>query len=186
MYVYSTAVCVQSRLRRAKQLQQSAEMLRGAANHRQPILPQLLHSMRAGNFRQVVDSHAVSTQQLSLGSSNFQACFQARLLEQATRGPGKAGLIADSVASTRFHDASPQARRRLHPSPYPVQHATHQATASSVSEDHKSHPNKSTCTAELKLSWSHWSGTSPDRGYFTARPALRACQPARRPALWQP
>lgn len=77
-------VCVPSRLRRAKQLQQSAVMLRGAANHRQPILPQLLHSMRQeisddmGGRQSCCQHSALSTQQHSSGSPNFQACLPAR------------------------------------------------------------------------------------------------------------
>jgi hypothetical protein len=57
-------------------------MLRGAANHRQPILPQLLHGMR----------------QVMLSAALVRLFQPPSLLEQAALRPAMAGHIADSEA----------------------------------------------------------------------------------------
>lgn len=107
-------MCVPSRLHRAKLLepQQSAMMLRGAANHRQPILPQLLHSIEVRNFRDMGGRQSCRQQHL-LGW-----LFQLpSLLEQTSLWPAIAGHIADSVAPD-FAILNPKTSRRLDPVPH--------------------------------------------------------------------
>lgn len=121
MNVYSTVACVRV-CTVASALSKTAATVSSDASrcsksppaNPSPASPQ--HEAEKFPMTWVVDSHAVSTQQHSLGFSNFQACL-LYLLKQATRRPGIAGLIADSVASTRLRDASPQTRRPLDPAP---------------------------------------------------------------------
>lgn len=146
-----------------------------------PASPQ--HEGRKFPTTWVVNSHAVSTQQLSLGSSNFQACFQARLLEQATRRPGKAGLIADSVASTRLRGDSPQARRRLdtlHIECSILRTKPQRPLAVKITNLVRTSP-----PALPNSSFPGPTGRALRRIGATSPLAL-PCEPARCPALWQP
>lgn len=64
-------------------------------------------------------------------------------------------------------------------------HTLSQATAPFGSEDLRAHPNKSICTAELKLCWSHQPEHFTGSGLLhrSPWPALRCPVPARLPAL---
>lgn len=169
------SACVPSRLHREgkKQLRQSAMMFRGAANHHQPILPQLLHSMR-----QEISDDMGSRQSRCQQHSLVPTSKPARGSDPVAAGQSRPHL---HLISTQFRDTSPQSPSLLDPVLYWIQHTLLQATTFFGKDDHKSHPNKSICTAELKLSRSHWSGTSPDQGYFTAAllpcPALPLARP---------
>lgn len=93
-------------------------------------------------------------QQRSSGCSKLQG-----LLEQEIRSPSRACRISLSSA---LNLAIPIQRLLVDEKLFRYRYNTlSQATASFGSEDHKSHPNKSICNAELKLCW------VPLVGHFT-------------------
>lgn len=166
VYVHCTycRVCVHVCIEReGGWLQQSAMVLRGAANHHQPVLPQLLHSMR---------------QEISDDMGGRRSCCQhsaaLAMLFQPTPEPGHRWPHLH-LSSARFRDASPQTPRLV------LGHGAlcrkpRRPLATKITNLIRTSPS---ALPNSSFPGPTGRGTSPDQGYFTA--AL-PCQPSSSPA----